>query len=146
MEFFCNLCSVQLNIFEDPPLPYSAKGFFAECTKHIFCESCKEKIKPQCLICKEPTKFVEIQKNMETYYRWYFESLVNVDQVRNSVENFQDFHRTFPSRMIQPMRIQIKRLADEIAEKQKSLDRDRVELFRKENILKQFEELFMGHR
>lgn len=146
MEFHCNLCSVRLNTFEDPPLPDSAKGFFADCKKHIFCESCKEKIKPQCLICKEPAEFMEIRKNMRTEYRFYFKSLVNIGQLLNSVENFQEVQENVPFKKLQSIQDKVMQETDEIAEKQKELDRERGKNLRKQHYLKGMQERLSEYR
>lgn len=89
---------------------------------------------------------MEIRKNMRTEYRFYFKSLVNIGQLLNSVENFQEVQENVPSKKLQSIQDKVMQEVDEIAEKQKELDRERGKNLRKQHYLKGMQERLSEYR
>lgn len=87
-SFHCNACMRQLKLFGDPSLPGHSRSYFTAC-KHIFCHNCKQKSGSNCWICRRPTQFMEIRKEMPKYHRMNFETLTKGFEALNIVARFQ---------------------------------------------------------
>lgn len=98
-SFHCNACMRQLKLFGDPSLPGHSRSYLSAC-KHIFCHNCKQKCGSNCWICRRPTQFMEIQKEMPKYHRMNFESLTKGFEALKIVAQFQATQDKFRTRKL----------------------------------------------
>lgn len=144
-SFHCNACMRRLDLFGNPSLPGHTKSFFSEC-KHVFCERCKERFKPQCRICKKSAKFTEIRKEMPIHLRWFFEPLTKISEAQ---QNAIEFQKRQENGAFQKLNSNIDRLiweTKEIAEKQQKFERKYNEMLRKYRVFKFLDERLTEYR
>lgn len=93
-KFRCNSCLVALKIFESSTVNMSgnrahvAKQFFTNCY-HVLCNNCRIKSGQNCAACKRLCQFMGCTKDMQKYYRLYFEPVSSAKKHLMSVMKFQ---------------------------------------------------------
>lgn len=90
----CNNCLTTLQPFQDASTTSNDAGVVSHLTgymtkcHHIFCGQCREKSYPNCIVCRQPTFWMEISLNMPKYFQMFFESTKKVVQLLNNVDGF----------------------------------------------------------
>lgn len=129
-SFNCNACARPLKLFDDSSHSSGhLKSYFTEC-KHIFCVRCAQRSRTHCYICRRPTRFLEIRKEMPKHLRMFFEPFPKVFEVLKNIAEFQSSQENYTAQKLYDIykRIaekdaQIKRKCHELKKTEESLGR-----------------------
>lgn len=89
-KFQCNHCLTELKLFQETPSTgsHANKCYLTNC-HHIQCHNCKIRFPGQCAACHQQCKFMEINQQMPSQYKAYFEPKLQVQQNLIGAMKFQ---------------------------------------------------------
>lgn len=73
VECWCNVCAVELKLFEDAP--EDDESYFTSCG-HVMCHECVDECRELgdlCYLCQKRCGFMRISRGMPRKYQFYFE-------------------------------------------------------------------------
>lgn len=91
--FYCNFCLNPLKLFQAKTTDSFStspqiKSYVTNC-QHTFCQTCKEKCRPKCVICGNMCKLMQIDDSMPFHLRLLFQPMPATNNLASSVSKFR---------------------------------------------------------
>lgn len=120
MTFFCNGCLIELKLFDNAEPTAGGripKRYYTNC-QHVLCQNCKMRYNDRCAACKKPCRTLEINNQMSSFHRTFFEPSVKMRANLIGAVQFQTIHR---EHVTSQMIAQLKQLHEKYREDERKL-------------------------